>query len=76
MNLGLFGVHKTVFKYACRKNLDAFMEKTQRDAKLRISRLIMVKHEKFVRSLLIYKMGWIKPKKPFHATVPLSLARI
>jgi hypothetical protein len=43
--LGLFGVHKIVSKYA--ERIYAFTEKTQRDTKLRISRLMMIQHEIF-----------------------------
>jgi hypothetical protein len=27
--------------------------------------------KKIVDSFFLYQMGWIKPKKPFHTTVPL-----
>jgi hypothetical protein len=48
----------------------AFMEKMQRDTKLRISWLIVVQH--FFRSLLSIQDGFDKAKKPFQATVPLT----
>jgi hypothetical protein len=46
------------------------MEKTQRETKLTISRLIMVQHELFFISLLLCKMVWLAIKA-FHGTVPL-----
>jgi hypothetical protein len=58
-----------------RKNLEricAYMEKTQRDTKLRISWLKMVQHEIAFRSLLYIQGGLDCAKKPIHATFPLS----
>jgi hypothetical protein len=40
-----------------KESIYAHMEKTQRDTKPRISRLIMDKHEKFVRSLRFTQDG-------------------
>ncbi len=51
----------------------AYMENTQTEKELRISQLIMVQHENFVRSLLSIQEGLYYGKKPFHATVRLRL---
>jgi hypothetical protein len=48
------------------------MEKTQRVTKMRISRLVIVQHEKFVSSLLYKQDGLDKAKNPIFATIPLS----
>ncbi len=45
-NLGLFAVNKIVSEYA--ERICVYMEKTQRDTKLRIYQLIMVQHEIFL----------------------------
>jgi hypothetical protein len=48
-NLGLFEVHQIFSDYV--ERIYAYREKTQRDAKLRISRLIMAQHKHCFRSL-------------------------
>ncbi len=54
-NLGLFVAHKIVSNDA--ERIYAYMEKTQREIKLRISWLKMVKHELFLDLYLRYNMG-------------------
>jgi hypothetical protein len=54
-NLGLFVVHKVVSEYA--ERIYAPIEKSPRYTKLGISYLIMVRHEKYFRSLLSTQNG-------------------
>ncbi len=61
--LALLAVHKIVSEYA--EKIYAYLEKTQRDTKLRISRFVMVQHENLLDLYFLYKMGWIKPKNHF-----------
>jgi hypothetical protein len=64
-----------VLEYA--ERIYAYMEKMQRNTKLRICRLTMVQNEIFVYPYCFYKMGWIYLRqKQFRATVPLQLARV
>jgi hypothetical protein len=51
-NLGLFAEHKIISEYA--ERVSAYTEKTQRDIKLGISWLIMVKHEIFLELYFYY----------------------
>jgi hypothetical protein len=71
-NLGLFVVHKIISKYT--ERIFTYMEKTQRDTKVRISRLMMVQHEFFLDSYFLYSIRWVdfSQKKPFLATFPLQ----
>jgi hypothetical protein len=44
------------------------------EGKLRTSGLKMAHNEKKIGApFFLYQMGWVKPRKHFHATVPLSL---
>jgi hypothetical protein len=65
-----------VLEYA--ERIYAYMEKMQRNKKLRISRLTMVQNVIFVYPYFLYKMSWIYLRqKPFRATVPfLQVARV
>ncbi len=63
-------VHKIVSVYA--ERIFASMEKTQRYTKLRVSWQIMIQHEFFLAPFFLYKMGWIKPKNHYTATVLLK----
>jgi hypothetical protein len=49
----------------------AYMNKTQRETKLRISWLLMVRREIFLRSLLFIEDGLDLAKKPSQAAVHL-----
>jgi hypothetical protein len=69
-NLGLFAVYIIVSEYT--KKIYAYMEKTPRDTKLRISWLVMVRHEIVLDSYFLYKMGRIKPKNHFTLYCPFN----
>jgi hypothetical protein len=72
-NLGMFVAHRIVSEYA--ERIYAYIDKTQRDTKLSISRLLMVKHETLCISLISKQDGLDKAKNHFtlRALMPVNL---
>ncbi len=70
-NWWLFAVLKIVSEYA--ERVYAYMEKTPRATKLCISQLLIIQILNFFDSFSLHYMGWIRPVKTYHATVPLSI---
>ncbi len=71
----LSAVHKIVKDYP--ERIYAYMEKTLRDTKLRISRLIMVQHELFLDFYCLYKVGFSQKKylsySPFKVFIKINI---
>jgi hypothetical protein len=57
---------------SCKETLGVISPNMPKDIKVCISRLIIIGILHFLDSFYLHYMGWIKPKKTSHATVPLK----